>query len=198
MKRKSYLGLVFLMMGTGLISLVGPSRKNTSSTQTYSVDEALKIFQAIEKVQAEASQPSSGPLREITVTESELNSYIAYRIETEHEEIMKELRLKLFDNNRIEGKIHIDLHGRDIPRFIRPELNFYFSADVLVSDGLVKFDIKELFLEDEPIQLALLDMVIAIAAKVSGEEPVSLNDWHELPYGIKDIKTLKGRAKFYY
>ncbi len=181
----------------GLISL-SSSGKSALQAEGYSVEEALKVLQAIDKVQAESTRPWSGPLREIVVTESELNSYIAYRIETEKEEIMKELRLKLFNNNRVEGKIYLDLRGRDIPRFIRPELNFYFSADVVVSGGLVKIDVRELFLEDEPIQLQLLDTVLGIAAKLSGEEPTSLSDWYELPYGIKDIKTSKGRAIFFY
>lgn len=165
----------------------------------YSLEEARRVLEAIEKVQAESSElPSSGRLREIVITESELNSYIAYRIETEGEEILKELRLKLFERNRIEGKIYLDLRGRDIPSFLRPELNFYFSADVVVSSGLVKMDVKELFLEDEPIQIQLLDLVIGIASKLSGQEPVSLNDWYALPYGLKDIKTQRGEARFYY
>ena len=158
----------------------------------------MKVLQAIERVEAESRQPWTGLLREIAVTESELNSYIAYRIETENEEIMRELRLKIFDKNRIEGKIGIDLRGQKIPQFIRPDLNFYFSADVLVSSGLVKIDVREVFLEDEPINLQLLDMIIAISAKLSGEEPTSINDWYELPYGIKDIKTQKGKAIFLY
>jgi hypothetical protein len=174
------------------------SRQDTSSAQNYSLEEALRVLQAIERVEAESSQPWNGPLREIAVTEGELNSYIAYRIETESEEIMKELRLKIFDKNRIEGKIGIDLRGQKIPQFIRPDLNFYFSADVLVSNGLVKIDVKEVFLEDEPINLQLLDMIIAISARLSGEEPTSINNWYELPYGINDIKTQKGKAIFLY
>jgi len=197
MKKVCLFGVVLLAAAAGLVFLV-LSRKDASSAQNYSVEEALNVLQAIEKVRTETSQPWNGPLREITVSESELNSYIAHRIETEGEEIMKELRLKLFDGNRVEGKIHLDLRGRDIPRFIRPELNFYFKADVVVSAGQIRLDVKELFLEDEPIKLELLDMVIGIAAKLSNQEPASLNDWYELPYGIKDVKTHKGRARFFY
>lgn len=197
MKKVCFFGIVFFIAAACLFFFV-LSRKNASSAQNYSVEEALKVFQAIERVEAESSQPWKGPLREIVVTESELNSYIAYRIETESEEIMKELRLNLFDKNKIEGKIRIDLRGQKIPQFIRPDLNFYFAADVLVSNGLVKIDVKELFLGDEPIQLQLLDMIIAISAKLSNEEPTSINDWYELPYGVKDIKTQKGKAIFLY
>lgn len=196
-KKVCVFGVVFFIAAICFFPFV-LSRQDTSSAQNYSLEEALRVLQAIERVEAESSQPWGGPLREIVVTESELNSYIAYRIETENEEIMKELRLKIFDKNRIEGKILIDLRGQKIPQFIRPDLNFYFSADVLVSNGLVKIDVKEVFLEDEPINLQLLDMIIAISARLSGEEPTSINDWYELPYGIRDIKTQKAKAIFFY
>jgi hypothetical protein len=57
-------------------------------------------------------------IRKIVITESELNSYIAYRIETEKEKIMKEFRLKLYKKNRIEGKVLVDLRGQKIPKFL--------------------------------------------------------------------------------
>jgi hypothetical protein len=176
----------------------GPFSRDCPQSQDYSLAEALKILRAIDKITSEGARPGGGRLRKIAVTESELNSYIAYRIEAEKEEIMKELRLKLFDKNRIEGKIHIDLRGRRVPQFIRPEMNFYFAAGLLVSKGGVKIDIQKLFLEDQPIQPLLLDLVIAISARLNNEKATSISDWYELPYGIRDIKTEKGKATFYY
>jgi hypothetical protein len=168
------------------------------AVQDYSLEEAQKVLRAIEKVEAETGRPWDGPLREAEVSESELNSYIAYRIEKEEEEIMKELRLKLFPENRIEGKIHVDLRGQKIPGFIRPEMDLYFSADVLVRNAAVKIDIKQLFLENQPIQPLLLDLLIAVSARVNKTEATSINDWYKLPYGIKDVKTAKGKATFFY
>jgi hypothetical protein len=180
------------------VCLIAYSQQDKKETPTYSLAEAQKVLRAIDKIEAENKQPWSGPLRPITVTESELNSYIAYRIETEKEEIMRELRLKIFPKNRIEGKIHIDLRGRDIPSYIRPEMDIFFSADVLVSDRGVKIDLQKIFLGDEPIPPLLIDLVIAISARLNNEKATSINDWYELPFGIKDIKTEKGRAVFYY
>jgi hypothetical protein len=171
---------------------------SAKATQSYSLAEARKVLRFIDEIEAETQQPRRGPLRSVTVTESELNSYIAYRIETEKEEIMKELRLKIFAKNRIEGKIHIDLRGREIPSFIRPEMDVFFSANVLVSDRGVKIDLQKLFLGDEPIRPYIIDLVIAISAKLNNQPATSINDWYELPFGIKDIKTEKGRAVFYY
>lgn len=185
--------LAFLSCGFG-----SPPDADRQDTQGYSLDEAQKVLQAIEKIQAETLQPWDGPLREILITESEFNSYIAYRIESEREEIMTELRLKLLNGNKIEGKIHADLRGQKIPRFIRPEMDFYFAAGLQVMNGRARLDLKQLFLEDEPIQPIVLDLIMAISARLSNQEATSLKDWYELPYGIKDIKTQNGTAIFYY
>ena len=165
----------------------------------YSKEEALKVIGLIEKIQVEELQSSgSCNLKNVSVTASELNSYIAYRIEVERSEVMKELRLKLFDKNRVEGKIFIDLSGQDLPGFLRPEMNLYFDGTLEIEKGKVRLALKELFLEDQPIQPSVLDMIIYIGSKIQGEEPFSMSDWWELPYGTKDVKTEKGRAIFYY
>jgi len=173
-------------------------QKDTQTTAAYSLEEAQKVLAAIDKIQAETQQPWDGPLRAFTVRESEFNSYIAYRIENEKEEIMKELRLKLLDDNKIEGKIHIDLRDQDIPGFIRPEMDVFFAADLLASNGQARVDMKELFLGDEPIRPMILDLVIAISARLNNVKATSINDWYELPYGIREIKTEKGKATFFY
>jgi len=173
-------------------------QKDTQATASYSLEEARKVFAAIDEITAETQQPWDGPPRSITITESEFNSYTACRIETEKEEIMKELRLKLFDENKIEGWVHIDLRGQDVPRFIKPEMDVYFAANLLTNNGQVKIDIQKLFLGDEPIKPFILDAVIAISARLNHQEATSINDWYELPYGIKDIKTETGKATFYY
>ena len=164
----------------------------------YSLKEAKKVLRAIEKIQVEQLEKGKDELRKIVVTESELNSYIAHRIEIEKEEIMKELRLKLFDGNKIEGKILIDLRGQKLPKLLRPQMNLYFGARVEVKDGNVRIAMKELFLEDQAIQPMILDLIIFISAKLDGVEPSSINDWYELPYGIKNIETHRGKATFYY
>jgi len=197
-RSRSWNGPVVALLVAPLILSPHPFLRSFPQDQSYSLEEALKVRRAIDKVTAEGAQSGGGRLRKLVITESELNSYIAYRIESEKEEIMKELRLKLFDKNKIEGKIHIDLRGQRVPQFIRPEMNIYFAAGLLVSDGGVKIDIQKLFLEDQPIQPLLLDLVIAIAARLNREKATSISDWYELPYGIRDIKTEKGKATFYY
>jgi hypothetical protein len=172
--------------------------QDAQSPTGYSLAEARKVLAYIDTIEAETQRPWSGPLRSVSVSESEFNSYIAYRIETEKEEIMKELRLKILADNKIEGKIHIDLRGQDVPRFVKPEMDVYFAADVMTQNGQAKVDMKEIFLGDEPIKPMILDLVIAVSARLNNQKATSINDWYALPYGIKEIKTEKGRATFFY
>ena len=170
----------------------------SNGAQNYSLKEVQKVLKAIEKISTEQFRQDKNTLKKIMITESELNSYIAYRIETEKEEIMRELRLKLFPENMIEGKILIDLTGQKIPKFLRPRMTFFLGGNVEVQDGKVKLVVKKLFLEGQPIQPMILDLIIYIAARIENTEVSSINDWHDLPYGIKDIETQKGKAIFYY
>lgn len=137
-------------------------------------------------------------LEQVEITESELNSYFAYRIETEEEEVMKELRLKIFEDQKLEGKIFIDLEGQKIPKILRPQMNIYMGGKIIIKEGNIKLDLKSIYLDGQRIQPMVLDFIIFIAAKIENFEPYSLSDWYELPYGIKNIETQKGRATFYY
>jgi hypothetical protein len=170
----------------------------SSGIQDYSLPEALKVLKAIEKMESEQSRGEKDSLKNIVITEKELNSYIAYRIETEKEEIMKELRLKLFKKNKIEGKVLIDLRGQEIPKFIRPQMTLFFGGKLEVKNGRARLDIKDLFLEDQRIKPTILDVILNIASKTNKTEVSSMKDWYELPYGIKDIKTKRQKATFYY
>jgi len=168
------------------------------SQTEYSLEDALKVFGYIEKLQAAQLKEYSGPLREITVTEIELNSYIAYLIDADREEVMKELRLKMFADNRIEGKIFIDLRGQKLPKILRPEMSLYFGANLDIKEKKIRVNIDKLFLEDQEINKMILDIVIYVASKINNTESGSLSDWYVLPFGIKDIRTKTGKAVFFY
>jgi hypothetical protein len=169
-----------------------------SGIQDYSRQEAQKVLRVISDIERESSRKTDDSLENISITESELNSYIAYRIEVEKAKVMKELRIKLFKKNRVEGKILIDLRGQEIPRFLRPQMNLYFGGKLEVKGGLVRLILKDLFLEDQRIDPKVLDFIIALAAKVENYKVWSIYDWFGLPYGIKDVQIQSHKAVFFY
>ena len=180
---------IFLLLSFSLLA---------SGIQDYSLPEAQKVIKAIEKMESEQSREEKESLREIVITEKELNSYIAYRIETEKEEIMKELKLKLFKKNKIEGKVFIDLEGQELPDFIRPQMTLFFGGELAVKEGKARLNVKDLFIEDQRVNPSILDIILKIASQTNQLEISSMKDWNELPYGIKDIKTKRKKATFYY
>jgi len=153
-------------------------------------------LRVISKIERESARKTDASLENISVTENELNSYIAYRIDMEREKIMKELRVKLFKRNKIEGKILIDLSGQQIPNFLKPQMTLYFGGKLEVKGSLVKLALKDLFLEEQRLDPDVLDFIIALAAKIENYKVWSINDWFELPYGIKDVKTQNQKAVF--
>ncbi len=160
--------------------------------------DAMKVLQAIERIRTESGAAPSGRPRSIAVRERELNAYIAYRIETEKEDILKDLRLKLFPGNRIEGLAVIDLRDRKLPAFIKPMMNITFAGVVETRPGMARVRFESLYLEQQRIETALLDLVISTVSELEGTEPVRLDDWYELPYGISGLETGSGRLVVVY
>jgi hypothetical protein len=74
-----------------------------SGTQKYSPREVDKVLKAIDRVEREAATQTKRLLKKISITESELNSYIAYLVEIKNEKFLKELQVKLFKKNKVEG-----------------------------------------------------------------------------------------------
>lgn len=158
-------------------------------------EDAQKVLETIDRIQKDQDPASERALRTVIVSERELNAYIAYRIETEQEEIMKELSLKLLPENRVEGKIFIDLSGRKIPFFIKRQMDIYFAGILETEETKVpkaRIRAESLFLGEQRIPPALLDMIIRTIAKIENAEPMNLEDWYDLPYGIRKLETQLG------
>jgi hypothetical protein len=155
-------------------------------------EDARKVLEILDRIQNDQGPASGRPLRTVVVSEQELNAYIAYRIEAEREEIMKELRLKLLPGNRVEGKIFIDLSGRKVPWFLKPQMNVYFAGTLETEGPKVRVRFESLFLGKQRIQTALLDLIIYAVSQVEKTEAVSIEDWYDLPYGIRKMETRAG------
>lgn len=191
MGRKTERGVLFLLPWIFLCSWLW-------GLQDYSLDEALKVQKLLHQIQSQQNLKEKGKQQKALVSESELNSYVAYRIEVEKEEILRELRFKLFDHNRIEGKMSLDLKNLNISDLFKPQIDLFFRAKLLVKEGKGKLKIKKLFLHQKPIQPALLDRLVSAVSQKKNTEFKGLDDWYELPPGIEGIETQKGRLIVYY
>jgi len=159
---------------------------------------ALKINRFLVQVEANALLKKTARPGRMDFTEDEFNGYIAGRIEAEKEPVMKELKLKLFEGNRIEGKVFIDLRGHNIPAVLKSTMNLYFEGVFATNGGQVRLDFKKLYLDGQRIPLVVLDVIIYAAAKLGKADAGSIHDWYALPLGVKDLKTTAGRVSVYF
>ncbi|MHB8095601.1 MAG: hypothetical protein ACYDH0_11740 [Candidatus Aminicenantales bacterium] len=159
---------------------------------------ARKVFEAIDRIEREQAATPDGPVRSVAVTETELNAYIARRIETEEADVMRALQLKLFPRNRIEGRILLDFEGRALPDYVKQKMNIYFAGVLETGERRGRIRFESLYLEEQRIQVSLLDMIGSLIARWNGTEPVRIEDWVELPFGIRNLETQSGRLVAFY
>jgi len=161
--------------------------------------KAQRVLDLIAFLEKERLSPlKSSQLRKIIVTEEEFNAYLEYRLAREKEEMMKSLQLKFLPRNRLEGKLVLDFSQQKVKPGLSSRMIFYFGGRLLIKEGKGKFDLQKLFLNNQPLPPNFLDALLALAAKIKGEEYSSLTDWYELPLGIKNIQLLKGKAIIFY
>jgi hypothetical protein len=160
--------------------------------------QALKVVKALDRIQAESLSSKNQALRRSDFSEGELNAYAAFRIEEEKEDVLKELKLKLFGENRVEGMAVVDLRRQNLPSFIKPRMSLYFEGVLDVRDGKARFDFRKLFLEGQEVPLLVLDVVLDIAARMGKTDAASVRAWVDLPYGIRDLKTREGGIALFY
>jgi hypothetical protein len=65
--------------------------------------DALKVQNELDRIEAENLRGKPGPMKSVQITETELNAWVAYRLDEQKEDVLRELVLKLFADNRIEG-----------------------------------------------------------------------------------------------
>lgn len=160
--------------------------------------QALKVIKALDAIQAESLMSKSPTLRRSDFSEEEFNAYVAYRIDEEKEDVLKELKLKLFGENRVEGMAVVDLRRQNLPSFIKPRMSLYFEGVLVVQNGKARFDFRKLFLEGQDVPLLVLDVILDIAARMGKSDAASVRGWVDLPYGIRELKTREGGISLYY
>lgn len=158
--------------------------------------EARKVRAALQRIQE--GPPVAGPLRRIDLTESEINAYIAWRIGSGRDDVLRDLRVRLFPDNRLEGWMELDFSRHRIPSWMKKKMNLYFRGALAVADRRVRLTFEKLFLEKEPLPVFALDAIVFVASELGKTDAKSVNDWHPLPRGIKDARLGRGLLSLFY
>jgi hypothetical protein len=157
--------------------------------------EAPRLASALERIGKAAP---AAALRPVELGESELNAYIAARLEESREDVLRDLRLRLYPGNRVEGWLELDFSRHKTPGWMKKRMNMYFSGSLEVRDNRVRFGFEKLFLEKEPMPLMMLDMIIFVASQLGKTDAKGIDSWHDLPQGVRDVSTESGRFTLWY
>lgn len=154
--------------------------------------KAERVFSALDAMRNGAPGIPAGTSRRMTISEDDLNAYIACRIADENEPVLKDLRLKLLDGNAFEGLAAIDLGGTSAAGPFRGRMTLLFRVRVESASGRARLAFDDVFCEGQRIQPDLLDLLILVGSRLTGNEPFSLKDWFSLPEGVRRLEVGRG------
>jgi hypothetical protein len=160
--------------------------------------DAFKVKKELERIEVESLAGRKGPLKSVDFTETELNAWLAFRLDEEKEDVLQVLALKLFPENRVEGRAYVDLSRARLPLGFKPKFNLFFSARLLVESGAAKIEFTKLFLEGQQVSMLLLDLMITAASGLGKSDASAIKEWVLLPYGLKNLRIDTGRVRLYY
>lgn len=158
---------------------------------------ALKVMHILRTIERHQPRSGSGVLT-AEVSQPELNDYIGYRLEKEKHPLIQKLTIKLFDDNQVRGNVHLDANQLKLGLLFGQTLDFDLAGVLHTRNGAGRIDLRTAKLHGRPVKPQVLDMVLKAVAFYYGIDPVRLDDWHELPKGIKQIQTQKGKAVLFY
>lgn len=160
--------------------------------------DALKVKHILKTIESHQSKSGKAEIRTATITQKELNAYFTYRLSQEENPLIKKVDIRLDDDNRVRGKVSVDLEGVQILNLFGTDLRFDFDGGLKTEAGGGKLELTSLYLNGDPVPPKALDPVLFAVARYYGHEPGSIDDWYELPRGIKRIQLKKAKAILHY
>src|SRR6185295_1321900 len=191
--------VLVLLSGVGLGAL---QAAGVSPQQADAFDQKMAIVkkQGISGIRAQ----SAGP-RRTSFTESELNSWFAYRSAEVMPTGVSEPRVTLVGNGKVKAAATVDLEAiakqRSSGRTLDPwsylggRLPVTLSGVLRTENGMGRFDLEEAAISGIPVPASVLaDIVSYYSRSDSDPEGVRLNDNFRLPSQIKQIEMGAGQA----
>ncbi|MEW6457382.1 MAG: hypothetical protein AB1410_11790 [Acidobacteriota bacterium] len=123
-------------------------------------------------------------------TEEEINSYIYYRMKERTPSEIKEVRIFFGTNGVLAGFSKIDLTDstiKNLPEFFKGEFPVAFEGKILSEEGKIKLKINKLMISNVLVSPLLVNQLTDFFSKGRRDNYKSINEWFDLPYGIKRV-----------
>lgn len=191
---------VFLLLsgvGLGALQAAGVSQQQADA---FSQKMATVKQQGVSGVRAQNGAP-----RRTSFTESELNSWFAYRSSEVMPAGVTEPRVTLIGNGKVKAAATVDLEviakqrssGRTLDpwSYLGGRLPVTLSGVLRTENGMGRFDLEEAAVSGVPVPASVLADIVSYYSKTDSDpEGVRLNDNFRLPSQIKQIEMGAGQA----
>ena len=184
-------------VGLGALQAAGVSEQQADA---FSQKMATVKRQGIAGIQSQNRTPRRTP-----VSESELNSWFAYRSGEVMPTGVSDPRVTLIGNGKVKAAATVDLEviakQRSTGRALDPwsylggRLPVTLSGVLRTENGMGRFDLEEAAVSGVPVPTSVLaDIVSYYSRSANDPEGVRLNDTFRLPSQIKQIEMGVGQA----
>jgi hypothetical protein len=166
--------------------------------------DAASLKQKVAAITAQGEQPSSVARRTI-VTESEVNSYLAYEAGSQIPVGVVEPSIAVVGPGRLSGRAVVDLDAvrkQKAPASLLDPMNYLMGrlavtavGTLKTSNGIGHFELESSNVGSVPIPKILLQEIVSYYSRTP-EKPagISLDDPFQLPARIREIKVERGQA----
>jgi hypothetical protein len=177
---------------------------STEAQVRPSRQDAETMKQKVAAIQAHGEQPSKQP-RRTTVTEGEVNSYIAYELTDTLPAGVVNPSVTAPGDGRVSGRAVVDLDAvrkagkstglLDLRSYLTGSVPVTAAGVIRATNGVGRFELESATVGGVPIPKWLLQEIISHYSK-SPEHPagISLDDPFELPARIREIQVQRGLA----
>ena len=166
--------------------------------------DALTMKQKVAAIAEHAAQPTKQG-RRTTVTENEVNSYLAYELGDGLPTGVVEPSVSALGTGRLLGRAVVDLDAVrkagnstslfDLRSYLTGHLPVTATGVLRTSNGRARFELQSATVGVVPIPKLILQEIVAYYSK-SPDNPggISLDDEFELPARIREIQVERGQA----
>jgi hypothetical protein len=188
-----------------LLSGVGLGALQAATVSEQQADAFTQKMAVVKQQGISGIRSQNRTARRTPVSESELNSWFAYRSGEVMPTGVSDPRVTLIGNGKVKAAATVDLEviakQRSTGRALDPwsylggRLPVTLSGVLRTEDGMGRFDLEEAAVSGVPVPTSVLaDIVSYYSRSANDPEGVRLNDTFRLPSQIKQIEMGVGQA----
>jgi hypothetical protein len=167
--------------------------------------DATSLKQKIAAITAVGDKPTAQPRRRTTVTEGEVNSYIAYEARDQVPTGVVDPYITILGDGHLAGRATVDLDAvrkqknptslLDPMNYLMGRLQVTASGVLRTTDGVGRFELQSTSVGGVPVPKLILQEIVSYYSRTA-QNPAGINidDPFTLPARIREIQVDRGQA----